>query len=144
MGFKNVSQMFDELKALGLLQEEFPENTSPEEYWNAFHSKEDDEGLKELLMKQQNEELIRNISLEELVRAPFMEAKNAIDQMTLAKRISILEDLQKYRDFLYEDADRYGKEGLSKDDQLNAAEFRSLVGKIKHLEIIQNWLYGVI
>ncbi len=34
-------------------------------------------------------------------------------------------------------------EGIDKDEQLSPESFRALLGKIKHIEIIQNWLYGI-
>ena len=64
--------------------------------------------------------------------------------MTIAKRISILDELAKYRDFLYDTVGDYGRQGIPLEEQLSANDFRALVGRIKHLEILQNWLYGIV
>ena len=84
------------------------------------------------------------VSLEQVLTSSFQTAKDTIDKMTLAKRIEMLDDLDKYRDYLYEQVNRYGAQGLSKDEQLKASEFRVIMGRIKHMEIIQNWLFGII
>lgn len=141
----NVSTMFEDLKEKGLLQEEFPESTTLEDYLEATQrlAPEDPE-LKELALRWQTSELIEGITLQDIVNTNFTNSKQTIDQMPLAKRIELLEELHKYRDYLYECASRYGAEGLPREEQLSASDFRIVLGRIKHLEIVQNWLYGVI
>lgn len=141
----NNSELIKDLQSKGLSQETFYEAMS----WDEFVKEqarlvEDDKALKALLILKKEEESVAEVSLEQVLTSPFQTAKDTIDKMTLAKRIEMLDDLDKYRDYLYEQVNRYGAQGLSKDEQLKASEFRVIMGRIKHMEIIQNWLFGII
>lgn len=141
----NNSELIKDLQSKGLSQETFYEAMS----WDEFVKEqarlvEDDKALKVLLILKKEEESVAEVSLEQVLTSSFQTAKDTIDKMTLAKRIEMLDDLDKYRDYLYEQVNRYGAQGLSKDEQLKASEFRVIMGRIKHMEIIQNWLFGII
>ena len=141
----NNSELIKDLQSKGLSQETFYEAMS----WDEFVKEQerlvkDDKALKALLMLKKEEECVAEVSLEQVLTSSFQTAKDTIDKMTLAKRIEMLDDLDRYRDYLYEQANRYGAQGLSKDEQLKASEFRVIMGRIKHIEIIQNWLFGII
>ena len=141
----NNSELIKDLQSKGLSQETFYEAMS----WDEFVKEqarlvEDDRALKALLILKKEEESVAEVSLEQVLTSSFQTAKDTIDKMTLAKRIEMLDDLDKYRDYLYEQVNRYGAQGLSKDEQLKASEFRVIMGRIKHMKIIQNWLFGII
>lgn len=141
----NNSELIKDLQSKGLSQETFYEAMS----WDEFVKEqarlvEDDKALKALLILKKEEESVAEVSLEQVLTSSFQTAKDTIDKMTLAKRIEMLDDLDKYRDYLYEQVNRYGAQGLSKDEQLKASEFRVIMGRIKHMEIIQNWMFGII
>lgn len=141
----NNSELIKDLQSKGLSQETFYEAMS----WDEFVKEqarlvENDKALKALLILKKEEESVAEVSLEQVLTSSFQTAKDTIDKMTLAKRIEMLDDLDKYRDYLYEQVNRYGAQGLSKDEQLKASEFRVIMGRIKHMEIIQNWLFGII
>ena len=141
----NNSELIKDLQSKGLSQETFYEAMS----WDEFVKEqtrlvEDDKALKALLILKKEEESVAEVSLEQVLTSSFQTAKDTIDKMALAKRIEMLDDLDKYRDYLYEQVNRYGAQGLSKDEQLKASEFRVIMGRIKHMEIIQNWLFGII
>lgn len=141
----NNSELIKDLQSKGLSQETFYEAMS----WDEFVKEQarlvkDDKALKALLIFKKEEESVAEVSLEQVLTSSFQTAKDTIDKMTLAKRIEMLDDLDKYRDYLYEQVNRYGAQGLSKDEQLKASEFRVIMGRIKHMEIIQNWLFGII
>lgn len=141
----NNSELIKDLQSKGLSQETFYEAMS----WDEFVKEqarlvEDDKALKALLILKKEEESVAEVSLEQVLTSSFQTAKDTIDKMTLAKRIEMLDDLDKYRDYLYEQVNRYGAQGLSKDEQLKTSEFRVIMGRIKHMEIIQNWLFGII
>lgn len=141
----NNSELIKALQAKGLSQETFYEAMS----WDEFVKEqarlvEDDKALKALLILKKEEESVAEVSLEQVLTSSFQTAKDTIDKMTLAKRIEMLDDLDKYRDYLYEQVNRYGAQGLGKDEQLKVSEFRVIMGRIKHMEIIQNWLFGII
>lgn len=141
----NNSELIKDMQSKGLSQETFYEAMS----WDEFVKEqarlvEDDKALKALLILKKEEESVAEVSLEQVLTSSFQTAKDTIDKMTLAKRIEMLDDLDKYRDYLYEQVNRYGAQGLNKDEQLKASEFRVIMGRIKHMEIIQNWLFGII
>lgn len=142
----NVQDMFTKLGALGLQQEMFHEDMGWDEYVQEMSKLQqaDDKGkLKELLHMKAEEDMVNEASLEAIMRTNFTNAKEVIDKMTIAKRISILEELDTYKSYLYESLGRFGAPGVPKDEQLSANDFRALLGRIKHLEILQNWLYGI-
>lgn len=95
------------------------------------------------LIEQQDEGALQAIQLEELLKMPFARAEKSIDQLSLAKRIELLGDLDKRRTYLYSQASRYGAESHKGLDPLSAKDWRTIMGRIKHLEIIQAWLYGI-
>ena len=90
----------------------------------------------------ENSEYISNLTAEELLKMPFKNAQKAVEQFTMKKRIDILEDIEKLRIHYYNQMGRYGNGSLA--EQISPAEFKSLLGKVKHIEIVQNWLYGII
>lgn len=132
-----VKNLWSTVNELGL----WDENTNIDfETFNAL-IEEDDNKLKELLSQCEDTEYIRNLTLDELVRLPFDAAKNTIDSFSMEKRINILNELETKKTYYYNQTARYC--GVSKDELISAKEFRSLLSKIKHMEILQNWLYGI-
>lgn len=140
----DVTKCFEQCKELGLQQETFHVNMEWDQYVEALDKVADDKELKKLLLLKQNEDLVDNASLDTIMRNNFMSAKGVIDQMTIAKRIKMLEEVKVYREYLYSQVDLYGKEGISRDEQISARDYQLIMGRIKHLEIVQNWLYGII
>lgn len=117
------------------------ENTNIDfETFNAL-VEHDDATLTTLLHQCEDTEYIRNLSFDELLKLPFDGAKRAIDSFSMEKRIKILNELDDRKNFYYNQTSRYC--GVSKEELISASEFRSLLGKIKHIEILQNWLYGL-
>ena len=141
----DVRQTFESFKGTGLQQESFHENMSWDEYMEEYQKyTSEDPKLKELLYIKKKEDRVDSVTLESIITSNFQSAKETIEQMTIAKRIAILEDLSKYRDQLYDNFSRYGEPGVPRDEQLSANDFRALLGRVKHLEILQNWLYGIV
>jgi hypothetical protein len=140
--YKNI---LNDLQGTELQQESFHNDLTWDQYVAELdHCVEDDKKLKQLIRMKDQEELVNDVTLERIMSSNFMSAKEVIEQMTIAKRIKMLDEVYTYREFLYENISRYGMEGLSKDEQLTANEFRLLMGRIKHLEILQNWLFGIV
>ena len=132
-----VRKLWSSIEELGL----WDENTNIDyETFNAL-IEEDDAKLKELLLQCEDTEYVRNLTLDELVRLPFDAAKKTIDTFSMEKRITILNELDTKKNYYYNQTARYC--GVSKDELISAKEFRSLLSKIKHMEILQNWLYGI-
>lgn len=129
--------LWESIYQLGL----WDENTNID--YDAFNAliEHDDATLKDLLSQCEDTEYIRNLSFDELLKLPFEGAKKAIDSFSMAKRISILNELDERKNFYYNQTGRYC--GVDKEQLISASEFRSLLGKIKHIEILQNWLYGI-
>lgn len=141
----NVKETFESLKGTELQRDDFHDNMTMDEYWDKYQKLiHEDTELKELMRIKETENMVDSVTLETLVTTNFMAAKEVIDQMTIAKRIAILEDLSKYRLQLYDNFSRFGEKGVPRDEQLSAEDFRILLGRIKHLEILQNWLYGIV
>lgn len=141
----NVAHTFESLRGTELQRDDFHENMSFEAYMEEYQKRiGTDDKLKELMRIKETEDMVDSINLETILTINFMAAKEVIDQMTIAKRIAMLEDLSKYRIQLYDSFSRYGEKGVPRDEQLSAEDFRMLLGRVKHLEIIQNWLYGIV
>lgn len=141
----DIQKNFTLMKELGLQQEAFYEKTDWDELVSSISAEElTDKRLKEILRCKRHEEHIDTVTLDGILSSNFAVAKATIDQMTIAKRIKMLEDVYQYRDYLYSYLERYGGEGYSKDEQIGPADFRMILGKIKHVEILQNWLYGIV
>ena len=141
----NVKETFESLRGTELQREDFHEDMSWDTYMEEYQKLiGQDDKLKELMMIKKTEDMVDSITLETIMNSNFMAAKEVIDQMTIAKRIAILEDLSKYRLQLYDSFSRYGEKGVPRDEQLSSEDFRMLLGRIKHMEILQNWLYGIV
>lgn len=129
--------VWESIYQLGL----WDENTNIDyETFNAL-LEQDDETLAKLLNQCEDSEYIRNLSFDELLKLPFDGAKKAVDSFSMEKRIKMLNELDDRKNFYYNQTARYC--GVSREELISASEFRSLLGKIKHIEIIQNWLYGI-
>lgn len=141
----DVTHIFESLRGTELQREDFHENMSFETYMEEYQKRiGTDDKLKELMRIKETEDMVDSVNLETILTTNFVAAKEIIDQMTIAKRIAMLEDLSKYRIQLYDSFSRYGEKGVPRDEQLSAEDFRMLLGRVKHLEIIQNWLYGIV
>lgn len=142
---KQYKNLMADLQGTELQQEGFHENLSWDDYVAELeHFADDDETLKRLIHMKKQEDMIDDITLTRIMASNFATAKEYIDKMTIAKRIAILDEVYTYREYLYETASRYGGEGLAKSEQLTANEFKAVMGRIKHLEILQNWLFGIM
>ena len=132
--FEIQSTMY-QLDKIGLLKEDL----NVEEFEDALAR--DTAELTRLLELVDDDDYVKNMKFDESVKLPFAEAQKTIERMEMAKRIAMLDELTTLRKFYYEETKRYC--GVSKDELISASEFRSLLSKIKHLEILQNWLYGI-
>ena len=130
-----IQSTMEQLDKLGLLKEDL----DVKEFEDALAR--DTAELTQLLELVDDNDYVKNMKFDELVKLPFEEAQKTIERMEMAKRIAMLDELTTLRKFYYEETKRYC--GVSKDELISASEFRSLLGKIKHLEILQNWLYGI-
>lgn len=131
-----VKQVLSALTSLGLVQDDIYNDPDLAEWLSS--SQDELEGL-----WQDSSEYIEKLTVDELLKMPFVNAQKAIKQFTIKKRIDFLDEITIIRTHYYNQLARYG-EGNSKDEQISAKEFRSLLGKVKHIEIVQNWLYGII
>lgn len=137
--------LVEDLQGTELQQETFHQDLTWDQYVAELdHCVDDDKKLKHLIHMKGHEDMVNDVTLDKIMSSNFPVAKDLIDQMTIAKRIKMLDEVYTYREFLYENIGRYGMEGLSKEEQLTANEFRVLMGRIKHLEILQNWLFGIV
>lgn len=141
---QSMEEIFRSLEGTELQQDSFHEDMSWDEYIQATAElTDDDQALKDLLRMKQEEDLVNNVTLQSIMSANFLNAKQTIDKMTIMKRIQILEELDEYKTYLYDSAGTWGQPGIPKDEQLSANAFRAILGRIKHLEILQGWLFGI-
>ena len=146
---KKVEQIFEELKGIGLTTGQFPEYVEWDEYVAGLGSqaspeadKSEDKSLQKILNLQRCPEKLKGMKLNDILHKNFYEAKKYIDLMPLDMRIDMLAELEEYKTYLYDSVGEWGNDSeLGKT--LSAKDVRSLLGKIKHLEIIQNWLFGI-
>lgn len=140
-----VEQLFEELKNAGITTGQFPEYVDWDTYVanlqtsSAEGTSPADDSLQKILNNRLCPDKIKNLTLNDLLHKGFYEAKQDIDLMSLDIRIALLADLDEYKCYLYDSIGHWGDPGCA----LSATDFRSILGKIKHLEIIQNWLFGI-
>lgn len=134
-----VTETFQEIGKTALWDEQMP--ISLQEYESLLIA-EDTEALFQMI-DQDDEETIAKITLEDLMRMPFDKSKKSIEKFSLAKRIQVLSDLDTRRSYLYSYAARYGVGNPRDPEFVSAKDWRSTMGRIKHLEILQAWLYGI-
>lgn len=92
-------------------------------------------GLKDINM------LSECITLEQLSKLTFNRAHDVINKMSISKRIKILNDLDYRLVHLYVATKEYNDEGFGKS--MSPKDFIFIMGRIKYLEILQQWLYGI-
>lgn len=139
-----MEEIFRSLEGSELQQDSFHEDMSWDEYVQATAElADDDKALKELLRMKQEEDMVNEVTLQTIMSANFTNAKQTIDKMTIMKRIQILEELDEYKSYLYNSVGTWGQPGIPKEEQLSATAFRAILGRIKHLEILQGWLFGI-
>ena len=127
----------------GLMNEKFFESNISEEEFNELLEMDDAELIHLQAIGGGNmSEYIEDMTFDELLKLPFNEAQKAISFFSMEKRIKMLDELTTRRTYYYNQTVRFG-EGIPKDEQLSPEAFRSLLSKIKHIEIVQNWLYGI-
>lgn len=134
-----VTATFQEISKTALWDEQLP--ISLQEYESLLIA-EDTEALFQMI-EQEDEEVIANITLDDLMKMPFDKSKKSIDKFSLAKRIQVLSELDARRSYLYSCASRYGIGSPHNPDFVSAKDWRIIMGRIKHLEILQAWLYGI-
>lgn len=84
-----------------------------------------------------------SITLQELLTIPFNTAKEKIMLLSFKRRLELLEECNKLNEHYSVYMSAFGKEGVPKDEQVSESQFRSVLGKVKHMDIIVNWLYGI-
>lgn len=132
-----LKQLWNNIYHMGL----WDENTNIDyDTFNALIDN-DDAKLKDLLNQCEDSEYIQKLTFDELLKLSFDGAKKAVDSFSMEKRIAMLNEMDTRKNYYYEQTSRFC--GVSKKEEISASEFRSLLGKIKHIEILQNWLYGL-
>lgn len=140
----SMEEIFRSLEGTEIQQDTFHEDMTWDEYVRATAElADDDKALKDLLRMKQEEDMVNEVTLQSIMSANFTNAKQTIDKMTIMKRIQILEELDEYKSYLYDRAGTWGQPGIPKDEQLSTNAFRAILGRIKHLEILQGWLFGI-
>lgn len=138
-----IQNIWKQVVSSGLMDEKFFESNISEEEFNALLEMDDAELIHlQNLDDKDMSTYIEKMTLDDLLKLPFTEAQKAVEVFSMEKRIKMLNTLTERRLYYYEQTARFG-EGVPKDEQLSPEMFRSLISKIKHIEIVQNWLYGI-
>lgn len=139
-----IQNIWKQVVSLGLMDEKFFENNVSEEEFNTLLEMDDAEliHLQDIGDKDMSI-YIEEMTLDDLLKLPFTEAQKAVESFSMEKRIKILDELSQRRLYYYDQTVKFG-EGVPKEEQLSPEMFRSLISKIKHIEIVQNWLYGIV
>lgn len=137
-----IQNIWKQCISSGLMDEKFFESNISEEEFNELLEMDDAELIHLQLIEGNMSAYIENMTFDELLKLPFTEAQRAITSFSMEKRIKMLDELTTRRTYYYNQTSRFG-EGVPKDEQLSPEAFRSLLAKIKHIEIVQNWLYGI-
>ena len=86
---------------------------------------------------------IESYTARSLYEMKFHDAARVITRMDSMRKAVISSDVQQYLNSLYENANRFGNENFPLDEQPSMAQFRGIIGKIKHWETIMYWLYEI-
>lgn len=73
----------------------------------------------------------------------FQDAAKVITRMDTMQKALVSSQAQEYIDSLYSHANRFGNVDYPLDEQPSAAQFRGIMGKIKHWETIMYWLLEI-
>lgn len=131
---ENIKDTLKELISLGLVDEDLVNDPDLSEW-----IQEDTQELVDFWIHRDGEEII---DADTLLKMPFNQAMRTVQTISMKNRLDVLTEIDKLRTHYYNALGNYG-EGVARDEQLSPEEFRSLLGKIKHIEIVQNWLYGI-
>jgi hypothetical protein len=82
-----------------------------------------------------------SITFEQVCSITFIKAKDIIFKMSVKKRIDVLKVLDYNLDHLYKMAADYGEPDV--EVPITPKVYLALMGRIKHLEILMQWLYGI-
>lgn len=138
-----IQSIWKQVVNSGLMDEKFFESDVDEEEFNALLEMDDAELIHlQSIGDKDMTTYIEKLTLDDLLRLPFTQAQKAVNSFSMEKRIKMLDELTIRRTYYYNQTARFG-EGVPKDEQLSPEAFRSLLSKIKHIEIVQNWLYGI-
>jgi len=129
-------QLWSSLSALGIVDDTKVDFV----VFNAL-IEDDRDVLQDLLSKCEDTAYVANLTFDELLRLPFEAARKTIDTFSMEKRIDMLQQLDQRRSHYYNETSRYC--GVAAAELMTAKEFKIVIGKIKHIEIVQNWLYGI-
>ena len=134
---EEVKDIFADLMQLGLVTEDLSDDPDLLEWMQS-----DQQELTNFWTITEDNE--KTVTAETLIKMPFNQALDTTKVLSMKNRLDILEEVSKLRNHYYNFLGVYGAEGISKEEQISPEDFRSILGKIKHLEIVQNWLYGIM
>lgn len=86
---------------------------------------------------------IENYDARALYAMKFQDTAHVITRMDTMQKALISSEVQVHLDCLYEQANRFGNPDFGLDEQPSAAQFRGIMGKIKHWETILYWLFEI-
>lgn len=86
---------------------------------------------------------IESYTAKSLYEMKFQDAAKVIAKMDTMQKAYVASQAQEYLDCLYANANRFGNPDYPIEEQPSIAQFRGIMGKIKHWETIMFWLLEI-
>ena len=112
-----------------------------ERYTEYLKELEQNEAQMEILYNIDYNKCAEAITFEQLSEITFVKAQLMIDNMSMGKRVRIFTKLNYRLEHLYEGTKGYNDQGFGKS--LPPKQFYTIMGKIKHMETLKQWLFGL-
>lgn len=97
--------------------------------------------LRTIIDSTELDNVAKNITMDKLTKLSFNTAHQVIQRLNIPTRIRLLNDLDKRLLSLYTATKHYNDKMFG--ESMPPKDFLTIMGKIKHLEILQSWLYGI-
>lgn len=95
----------------------------------------------DLLLRCEDGDYIIDLTFDELNKIPFTLAKKIIFKFSMVKRLQMLEAAKIKRNYLGKMISYYGME--EPPIKIMPKEYMIMMSKLKHVEILIGWLYGI-
>lgn len=97
--------------------------------------------VEDLLLRCEDNDYIIDLTFDELNHLPFGIAKKVIFNFSMVKRLQMLDVVKIKREYLDKMISYYGME--NPPIRVMPSEFSTMMSKLKHMEILLGWLYGI-
>lgn len=106
-----------------------------------YSNRTSEEELEAMFAMTKIERRAEELPFDDLMRLSFDTAHKVINNVSFKRRLQLLEELDYKLVHLYDATKAYNGQVFGKS--MAPKVFQRIMGNIKHLEIIQNWLFGI-